>query len=137
VDAFDRALGDCSRGRGTRRAADASIGTALSRGSAAVRRLDAIVINHLGDDLVTRTVWERERRVGYPARARRTGATPARPQVPLPLSFTLTHARRPELVDTPHASREDFAGSSRTFETTKREAFRVAESLGLPRRWQA
>ena len=72
------------------RAADASTRAELSRGSAAVRRLDAIVINHLGDDAVTRAVWERERRIGYPTRARRTRVTPARPQLALPLPFTPT-----------------------------------------------
>jgi len=106
VDAFDRALRDCARGRAARRAADARTRAALSRGTATVRRLDAIVINHLGGDAVTSTVWERGRRIGYPARARRTGVTPARRQLALPLPFTATHARRPELVDTSQASRE-------------------------------
>jgi len=78
----------------------------LTRGNAAVRRLDAIVINHLGGDEVTRTVWECGRRIGYRARAKRTGVRPARRQIALPLPFTATHARRPELVDASQATRE-------------------------------
>jgi len=106
VDAFDRALHDCARGRGARRAADANTRAALSRGSAAVRRLDAIVINHLSDDAVTRTVWEGVRRIGYPARVRRTRATPVRSQLALPLRFIPAHRRRSELIDAPHAPGE-------------------------------
>jgi hypothetical protein len=33
------------------------------------------VTNHLRDDAVTRTVWERDRRIVYPGRAPRTDAT--------------------------------------------------------------
>jgi hypothetical protein len=76
VDGFDRALRDRGLGRETRRAAHASTKAALSSGIAAVRSLNAIVINHLSDDEVTTTVWEQARRIVYPERAKRTEATP-------------------------------------------------------------
>jgi len=76
VDIFERALRDRGAGREARGAARASTRAALASGLAAVRALDAIVTNHLRDDAVTRAVWERDRRVVYPARAPRTDATP-------------------------------------------------------------
>ena len=76
VDSFERALRDRGLGREARRAARASTKAALSSGLAAVRSLDAIVTNHLRDDAVTRTVWERDRRIVYPERAKGTDATP-------------------------------------------------------------
>jgi hypothetical protein len=78
VDSFERGVRDRGLGREARHAARASARAALSSGVAAVRSLNAIVTNHLPDDAVTRTVWERERRIVYPARARRTDATPER-----------------------------------------------------------
>ena len=77
VDGFDRAVRDRGLGRETRHAARASTKAAFSSGLAAVRRLNAVVINHLCDDEVTTTVWEQARRGVYPERSRRTGATPA------------------------------------------------------------
>jgi hypothetical protein len=76
VDGFERALRDRGLGREARRAARASINLAMSSGLAAVRSLDAIVTNHLRDDAVTSTVWERDRRIVYPGRAKGTDATP-------------------------------------------------------------
>jgi hypothetical protein len=76
VDGFERALRDRGLGREARHAARASTQAALSSGPAAVRSLTAIVTDHLRDDAVTRTVWERERRIVYPERARRTEAPP-------------------------------------------------------------
>jgi len=76
VDGFDRSLRDRGLGRETRRAARASTKAALSSGLAAVRSLNAVVINHLRDDEVTTTVWEQARRIVYPERAKRTHATP-------------------------------------------------------------
>jgi hypothetical protein len=74
VDTFERALRDRGLGREARHAARLSTSALLASGVAAVRSLDAIVNNYLGDDEVTRTVWKRERRVVYP---RKTEATPA------------------------------------------------------------
>lgn len=76
VDSFERALRDRGLGREARAAARASTKAALSSGLAAVRSLDAIVTNHLRDDAVTCTVWERDRRIVYPVRAKGTDATP-------------------------------------------------------------
>jgi hypothetical protein len=76
VDSFERALRDRGAGREGRRAARARTRAALSSGLAAVRSLDAIVTNHLRDDAVTRTVWERDRRIVYRERAKGTDATP-------------------------------------------------------------
>jgi hypothetical protein len=76
VDSFERALRDRGLGRESRRAARASTNLTLSTGLAAVRTLDAIVTNHLRDDAVTRTVWERDRRIVYPGRGKGTDATP-------------------------------------------------------------
>ena len=79
VDRFERrAAGSRSRERSAPCGAPQHQGAAAS-GLAAVRSLDAIVNNHLGDDEVTRAVWARERRIVYP---RRTDATPA--PVPMP-----------------------------------------------------
>jgi hypothetical protein len=75
VDGFERALRDRGMGRKQRQAARAHTNAVLASGLAAVRSLDAIVTNHLQDDDVTKTVWERDRRVVYPVR-QRTGATP-------------------------------------------------------------
>jgi hypothetical protein len=76
VDNFDRALRDRGLGREARRAARASTRAALSSGLAAVRSLTAIVTNHLADDGVTRTLWERERRIVYPDSTKRAAVTP-------------------------------------------------------------
>jgi hypothetical protein len=76
VDSFERALRDQGAGREGRRAARARTRAALASGLAAVRSLDAIVTNHLRDDVVTRTVWERDRRIVHRERAKRTDAAP-------------------------------------------------------------
>jgi len=76
VDGFERALRDRGLGREARRAARAATRAALANGLAAVRSITAIVTNHLRDDAVTRTIWERERRIVYPERTKRTDATP-------------------------------------------------------------
>ena len=79
VDSFESALRDRGLGSEARRAARLSTKALLASGIAAVRSLDAVVNNHLGDDEVTRTVWKRERRIVYP---KRTDATPT----PAPVS---------------------------------------------------
>jgi hypothetical protein len=65
---LERAMHDRGLGREARRAARASTKAALRSGLDAVRSLDAIVTNHLRDDEVARTMWERERRIVYPKR---------------------------------------------------------------------
>jgi len=77
LDGFEGALRDRGLGRDARRAARASTTAAVSSGMAAVRSLDVIVVNHLRDDAAVTSVWERERRIVYPARAKRMDATPA------------------------------------------------------------
>ena len=69
VDSFDTALRDRGLGREARRAAGLSTRAALASGMDAVRRLNAIVTNHLTGDAVTKALWQRERRVAYPKRA--------------------------------------------------------------------
>jgi hypothetical protein len=76
VDSFESALRDRGLGSEARRAARLSTKALLASGIAAVRSLDAVVNNHLGDDEVTRTVWKRERRIVYPKRPDAT-LTPA------------------------------------------------------------
>lgn len=80
VEAFERATRDFSAGRGERLAARTGIGSALAAGLAAVQALDVIVTNHLRDNEVACTVWERDRRTGYPQKdAAPAPATPAAP----------------------------------------------------------
>jgi len=79
VDRFESALRERGLGSEARRAASLTTKALLASGLAAVRSLDAVVNNHLGDDEVARAVWARERRVVYP---RRTEATPAPAPVP-------------------------------------------------------
>lgn len=74
VDNFEHALLARGMGRDERLAAKASIKAAVSSGLAAVRRLNVIVTNALKNDDVTRTVWNRDRRIVYPERG--TAATP-------------------------------------------------------------
>jgi len=72
VDGFERAVRDRGLGREARRAVRESTKAALSSALAAVRSLNAIVTNHLRDDAVTSAVWERDRRIVYPERGKRT-----------------------------------------------------------------
>ena len=72
VDGFERALRDRGLGREARRAAREETKAAVSSGLAAVRSINAIVTNHLRDDAVTSAVWERDRRIVYPERGKRT-----------------------------------------------------------------
>jgi len=76
VDGFERALRDRGLGREARRAARENTKAALSSGLAAVRSLNTIVTNHLKNDAATRAVWDSERRIVYPARAKRTDTVP-------------------------------------------------------------
>ncbi len=86
VDDFEAAIQERENGKSESTGARADIRKALTAGSAAVARLDAIVTNHLGNDPKTMAVWTRERRVG--AVRRRKGAAaesaPAAPAEPAP-----------------------------------------------------
>ena len=66
IKAFEDAIKDRESGKGTNVAARAAINTAMEAGLAAVRRLDAIVPNRVGNDDTTIAVWEHARRVEYP-----------------------------------------------------------------------
>ena len=68
VNDLENAVRDRGLGREARRAIRVSTNATLATGIAAVRTLDTIVTNHLGDDGVTRAVWKRERRIVYPKR---------------------------------------------------------------------
>jgi hypothetical protein len=81
VENFDRALRDRGLGSEALRAARAATKATVSSGLAAVRSLNAIVTNHLGDDGVTRSVWNREQRIVYP---KRTAAAPEPPAAAAP-----------------------------------------------------
>jgi hypothetical protein len=82
VDGFETALRDRGLGREARRAAGLRTKAALASGMDAVRRLDAIVTNHLTDDAVATALWERERRVAYP---KRTDPAPGSEPAPAPV----------------------------------------------------
>jgi hypothetical protein len=77
--AFDAALRERGARREERVAARARIAALMAAALAAVRTLDVIVTNHLASDPVTRAVWQRDSRVVYPRRPRKTtaAATPA------------------------------------------------------------
>ena len=70
VDRFQQVLRDADAGRSANTAAVASIDAAITSGFAAVRKLDVIVANVLGDDPVTMAVWQRDRRVRYRGRVK-------------------------------------------------------------------
>ena len=74
---FELAIQETDASKGTAVAAGASIEAAMEAGLNAIRRLDAIVPNRLGDDGPTFAVWERVRRVEYPSsRAKSDAPTP-------------------------------------------------------------
>jgi hypothetical protein len=86
VNEFEAALRDRGLGREARRTARLSTKATLASGIAAVRTLHAIVINHLGGDEVTRTVWMRERRIIYPKRGEAASPPQAAPAPATPAS---------------------------------------------------
>ena len=79
IEAFDEAIRTHETGRDVHVAARASIKEALGAGLAAVRRVDAIVPNYLGDDAVVRAMWARARRLENPRREKRPEAESATP----------------------------------------------------------
>jgi RecA/RadA recombinase len=79
VDQFDRAIQESETERSEHISARAHIEAALTSGTAAVKRLDAIVTNQLRKDPVTMTVWKRARRLGSHARIAVTAPAPSTP----------------------------------------------------------
>jgi hypothetical protein len=74
ADQFEEAIHAREAGKSDQTAARARIQAAWASASAALRKLDATVLNHLKDDPVTLAVWKRERRVGRPHRVRKAPA---------------------------------------------------------------
>ncbi len=79
IEAFEEAIRTHEAGTDVHVAAHASIKEALGAGLSAVRRLDAIVPNYLGDDAVVKAMWTRARRVENPRREKRPEAESATP----------------------------------------------------------
>jgi hypothetical protein len=65
---LEEAIQEQQSGRNRHVSAKVGIEEALASGIGAARRLDAIVRNRLRDDAMTKAVWTRARRVGYPGR---------------------------------------------------------------------
>jgi hypothetical protein len=86
VEDFDQAIRTRQAGRDGHMAARGRIEQALSSGLAAVRKLDIIVANQVHDDPVTIAVWERDRRVEYPNRAKKASTEAPVATVPPPPS---------------------------------------------------
>ena len=74
VERFEQAIHDREARKDERAAARAHITAALASGTAAVRKLDAMLANHLKDDPATVVVWQRDRRCGHPRRGRSAAA---------------------------------------------------------------
>ena len=70
VEKFESAVRARDAGRSAQTAAQAGIAAALLSGLAAVRKLDVIVTNQLHGDSAQLAVWDRDRRVDYPHRAK-------------------------------------------------------------------
>jgi len=83
VEQFEQAIHVREAGKDGQTAARASIEAALASGVVAMRKLDAIVTNHLKDDPVTMAVWRRDRRIDYRGRGRSTGTAPAPEPAPV------------------------------------------------------
>ena len=77
VTELDEAISSREEGRDGHAAARANIEAAIASGFAAVRKLDVIVPNTLGGDPAALAVWERDRRIEPPRRARKS-----RPEAP-------------------------------------------------------
>jgi hypothetical protein len=95
VDRFEQAIHDREAGKDDHVTARANIEAALSSGTAAVSKLDAIIANQLRGDPGTMAAWRRDRRVAYPrykkavAGAAPTPAAPAQaPAAPVPVPQT-------------------------------------------------
>jgi hypothetical protein len=76
VDAFEQAVRAWEAARNGQASARASIDSGLAAGLAVVRKLDICVLNQLRHDPATMAVWERNRRIERPRRARRSTPTP-------------------------------------------------------------
>ncbi|MEQ1757302.1 MAG: hypothetical protein ABL986_03215 [Vicinamibacterales bacterium] len=74
--AFEQAISGVKAERDAQTAARVGVEAALSSGLTAVRKLDAIVANTLRDDPKALAIWEQDRQVINPRRARRAAAEP-------------------------------------------------------------
>jgi hypothetical protein len=76
IDRFEKALRDRSASRSARVGANASLKASIEAGLRAVRRLDAVVPNVLGDNPKAIAAWRTARRVGRTVRRPRQEARP-------------------------------------------------------------
>jgi hypothetical protein len=83
IAGFDATLRERETSKEERFAARQQIADLIQDGLKAVRTLDLLVSNHLESDVVTRAVWQRDRRVLYPRSHKRTvtgeASTPSQP----------------------------------------------------------
>jgi len=86
IERFEEAIHDRAVGKGAHAAARAGIQTAMRSGTAAVRKLDAIVLNKLDHDPVALAGWESARHVELPPRTRKDAAAAATPAPPSALA---------------------------------------------------
>jgi hypothetical protein len=87
IDQFEQAIHERDAGKNERTAARKGIDEALANGMAAVRKLDAIVLNQLKDPMVM-AVWERDRRVGFPRKTKEAADAATTPAIEQPAPAT-------------------------------------------------
>jgi hypothetical protein len=76
VEALEMAMRAREARKDARTAARVHFKTTLASGLAAVHQLDVLIPNRLKDDPVTLAVWERDRRIEYPARGKDPATSP-------------------------------------------------------------
>jgi hypothetical protein len=94
IEAFEEALKAREAERALNASASAALKGALDSGLAAVTRLDAIVLNVVGDDASAMTGWAVTRRIGRQRGSTRGGAVPPTADAPV----------TPDTVATPAAA---------------------------------
>ena len=82
VDRFEQAIHDREAGKDDHATARANIEAALSSGTVAVYKLDAIIANQLRGDPGTMATWRRDRRVAYPRYKKAVAGAAATPAAP-------------------------------------------------------
>jgi hypothetical protein len=86
VDRFEQAIHDREAGKDDHATARANIEAAMSSGTAAVYKLDAIIANQLHGDPGSMAAWRRDRRVSYPRSKKAVAGTAPTAAVPAPAS---------------------------------------------------
>jgi len=76
IKAFEQSIVEQNRGAGVRTAATAAVDSAIERGVAAVRQLDAVIRNKFRDDPSTLAAWTSASHTERPPRAARPVQTP-------------------------------------------------------------